>query len=339
MPLSSPACSSRSRRIASRIFRRFNPSHRSRCRSRCSAFIAIFAIRDPKWLALFAGGWFLQGLCNGYYLLFFSVFVGMWILWFASPWSRPREFVAIGLAWLVAAVPMVPLLLHYRNVHAAFGFTRDFGTIRGFGADVAGLLFASHHLALWGSLDVFRRAEGELFPGLTIVLLVLAGVAFVRDPRAGPGGKLGNRAQDSRCPRAHHRARVVERRDDGSMEIRPVWDSPAVGDQSHQTAHALAGARARPRLDEPRVPTHVCRALRSRVLRACRVRDVAAQPWTGANPDGERGDVSRTLYAPDVSSRLQRAAGAGPILDDDDAVPGSGRRDHLRSSDDQIRSG
>lgn len=142
-------------------------------------------LRDPrpKWLALFAGGWFLQGLCNGYYLLFFSVFAGMWILWFASPWLRPRQFVAIGVAWLVAAVPMLPLLLHYRNVHAAFGFTRDFGTIRSFGADVAGLLFAAHHLALWGSLDVFSRAEGELFPGLTITLLVLAGVAFVRDPR------------------------------------------------------------------------------------------------------------------------------------------------------------
>ncbi len=50
----------------------------------------LSATRDPKWLALFAGGWFLQGICNGYYLLFFSVFVGLWILWFASPWSRPE---------------------------------------------------------------------------------------------------------------------------------------------------------------------------------------------------------------------------------------------------------
>ncbi len=46
-------------------------------------------------------GWFLQGICNGYYLLFFSVFVGLWILWFASPWSRPRQFLAISAAWIV----------------------------------------------------------------------------------------------------------------------------------------------------------------------------------------------------------------------------------------------
>ncbi len=137
----------------------------------------------PKWLALFAGGWFLQGLCNGYYLLFFTVFVAIWIFWFASPWSRPRQFLAITVAWAAAALPMLPLLLHYRSVHAAFGFTRDFGTIRGYGGDVAGLLLASPHLALWGGLHVFERAEGELFPGLTITLIVLAGVALVRNPR------------------------------------------------------------------------------------------------------------------------------------------------------------
>ncbi len=139
--------------------------------------------RDPgrRWLALFAGGWFLQGICNGYYLLFFSVFVGLWILWFASPWSRPRQFVAIIAAWAVAGIAILPLLLRYRAIHASFGFARDFGTIRAFGADVAAVLYATNHLALWGWLDVFRRGEGELFPGLTITLLVVAGALFVRD--------------------------------------------------------------------------------------------------------------------------------------------------------------
>ncbi len=70
---------------------------------------------------------------------------------------------------------ILPLLLRYRAIHASFGFTRDFGTIRDFGADVAALLYATNHLALWGWLDVFRRAEGELFPGLTITLLVARG--------------------------------------------------------------------------------------------------------------------------------------------------------------------
>jgi hypothetical protein len=139
-------------------------------------------LRDPrpKWLALFAAGWFLQGICNGYYLLFFSVFVGLWILWFASPWSQRRQFLAVSLAWVIAVIPILPLLLRYRAIHASFGFSREFGTIRDFSADVASLLHATGHLALWGSVDVFRRPEGELFPGLTVVLLVVAGAIFVR---------------------------------------------------------------------------------------------------------------------------------------------------------------
>ncbi|RPI57517.1 MAG: hypothetical protein EHM55_01540 [Acidobacteria bacterium] len=145
-------------------------------------------LRDPRprWLALFGAGWFLQGICNGYYLLFFSVFVGLWILWFASPWSRRREFLATSAAWTLAALPMLPLLLRYRTIHASFGLARDFGTISDFGADVAAVLYATSHLALWGSLHVFRRAEGELFPGLTITLLVLAGAFFVRDRHQKP---------------------------------------------------------------------------------------------------------------------------------------------------------
>lgn len=142
-------------------------------------------LRDPRptWLGLFAAGWLLQGYCNGYYLLFFSVFVGLWMLWFAGPWRRPRQFLAIGAAWFVAAIPVLPMLLRYRAIHASFGFTRDFGTIRGFGADVASLLHAADHIALWGWVEVFRRPEGELFPGLTVTLLVIAGAIFVRDRR------------------------------------------------------------------------------------------------------------------------------------------------------------
>jgi hypothetical protein len=140
----------------------------------------------PKWLVLFGAGWLLQGICNGYYLMFFTVFAGLWILWFASPWSRPRQFLAIAATWFVAALPILPLLLRYRAIHASFGFTRDFGTIRDFGADVAALLHATSHLALWGKLEVFRRPEGELFPGLTVSLLAIAGALFVRDRRQTP---------------------------------------------------------------------------------------------------------------------------------------------------------
>ncbi len=140
-------------------------------------------LREPraKWLVLFGACWLLQAICNGYYLLFFAVFAGLWVLWFASPWSKPRESMAIAIAWVISSLPLIPLLWQYQVIHRGFGFARDFGTIREFGADVAAFLNAASTLLFWGWLRVFRRAEGELFPGLTIVLLLAAGVLFLRD--------------------------------------------------------------------------------------------------------------------------------------------------------------
>jgi hypothetical protein len=110
-----------------------------------------------KWLALFAAGWFLQGYCNGYYLLFFSVFVGLWVLWFAKPVapaatvSGHRRRVAGGGD--SGAADAVALSRHSTR---RSDFARDFGTIRDFGADVASLLHAADHIALWGWVEVFR---------------------------------------------------------------------------------------------------------------------------------------------------------------------------------------
>src|SRR5205085_7287540 len=97
-------------------------------------------LRDARarWLVLFGVSWLLQALCNGYYMLFFAVVVGVWLLWFGTI-SR-RVFVATLAAWIVASLPLLPLLWQYRTIHEGFGFTREFGTIRDFGADVAGLL-------------------------------------------------------------------------------------------------------------------------------------------------------------------------------------------------------
>ena len=133
-------------------------------------------LRDPRarWLALFGAGWLLQAICNGYYMLFFAVVVGLWMLWFAT--TSRRIFFAILAAWIVASLPLAPLLWQYRAIHEGFGFARDFGTIRDFGADVAALLNAAGALRFWGWLRVYRHAEGELFPGLTIAVLIAAGL-------------------------------------------------------------------------------------------------------------------------------------------------------------------
>ncbi|HYN06493.1 MAG TPA: discoidin domain-containing protein [Vicinamibacterales bacterium] len=128
-----------------------------------------------KWLALFAAMWLMQALTNGYYLAFFSILVAIWIAWFV-PWRRWRTAVAIGAAWGVAFAAMLPVLIRYRHVHEAFGFRRRFDEILGFSADVASIFDASAQLAVWGFMHSMRKAEDELFPGLTVIVLIVLGV-------------------------------------------------------------------------------------------------------------------------------------------------------------------
>ena len=131
-----------------------------------------------RWLVLFGGAWLMQALSNGYYMLFFPVLLGLWILWFAFSRSTVRGLAEIIAAWAIASLPLVPLLWSYRRIHSAFSFQRNLGEVNGFGADVTSLLDASPLLKFW-TLRSFHQPEGELFPGFTAALLVLLLVMHV----------------------------------------------------------------------------------------------------------------------------------------------------------------
>jgi hypothetical protein len=125
-----------------------------------------------RWLVVFAAAWLMQALSNGYYLLFFPVLIGLWLAWFALSRAHARRLMIIVGAWIVASLPLVPLLWGYRRIHAAFSFQRGVGEINVFGADVSSLLDASPLLKFW-HLERFHQPEGELFPGFTAIALVV----------------------------------------------------------------------------------------------------------------------------------------------------------------------
>jgi hypothetical protein len=134
--------------------------------------------RERRWLLLFGGAWLMQALSNGYYLVFFPVLLGLWMLWFAMSRQTIRALRAIVTTFILASLPLIPLLWSYRQIHTGFGFQRDPGEVNGFGADVTSLLDASSLLKFW-RLTRFHQAEGELFPGFTAMLLVLLLVIHV----------------------------------------------------------------------------------------------------------------------------------------------------------------
>jgi hypothetical protein len=134
------------------------------------------------WLVLFGVAWTLQGAANGYLLVYFSVLVGFWVLWFALIGRRWREALSIVLAMLVAVIPLVPVLLRYVDVHARFALTRTVDEIVFFSADITAVLCADTKLSVWGWLSAgVCGGEGNLFPGAALVVVcALAAVVNAR---------------------------------------------------------------------------------------------------------------------------------------------------------------
>ncbi len=143
------------------------------------ALLAMHAYLDDgkrRWLALFAGAWLVQALSNGYYLLFFPVLIALWLAWFVD-WKRAyTRGLALAAAWVIASLPLVPVLLKYADIHRRLGLARSPDEMTLFSATPASFFHASDMLALWPSTPT-ATTEASLFPGATPVALVIAGCA------------------------------------------------------------------------------------------------------------------------------------------------------------------
>ena len=145
-------------------------------------------VRTPawRWAALFAAAWVLQALASGYYLFFLTVLAALWMLWFIPGRLSRREVARLGIAWLAGAVLLAPLMLGYRAIHASYGFRRSPVEVVNYSADVLGVLSASPDSLLWRNLHAPVSSESEQFPGVTILLVLSAGLLFHRKGRLTP---------------------------------------------------------------------------------------------------------------------------------------------------------
>lgn len=136
-----------------------------------------FADWRARWLVLFGVAWLMQALSCGYYLFYLSALIGLWLLWFVigrERWSAVLRVMAVGM---LAGLAMAPIASGYVTYQRAAGLRRSPDEIEAFSADIASVLKAPDSLWVWGWLDVVDRPESALFPGLTVVLLVLVGSA------------------------------------------------------------------------------------------------------------------------------------------------------------------
>ncbi len=132
-----------------------------------------------RWAALFAASWLLQALACGYYLFFLTIFVLLWLAWFAPRRMAARDAARLAVAWCAAGLAIAPVLLGYRAIHASYGFARSPVEVLNYSADIAGLWSASADSLAWRWLHAGVGAESEQFPGLTVVVLFVAGALWL----------------------------------------------------------------------------------------------------------------------------------------------------------------
>lgn len=138
-----------------------------------------------RWAALFGAGFLLAGLSNGYYFYFFLLPV---VVLTAAELARPRLPRAriaadlLGTA-AVVAVCVAPIALGYMRLRSGGGFERSEGELATFGAQLLDYLHVTRGAWSWGGLLGVGRAERNLFPGATMLVLAAVAVAVDRSRR------------------------------------------------------------------------------------------------------------------------------------------------------------
>jgi hypothetical protein len=150
------------------------------------ALLALYRYLDTRrtrWLALFAIAWCVQGLSNGYLLLFFPVLLGLWAAWHVRD---TRDLAAIALAGFAGSLPLLPILVQYQRWHTALALSRPLYEIQADSADILSIVSTGDTAKLWRGLSRFAHVEDQFFPGVVVLLLVAAGIvaAIINAPRA-----------------------------------------------------------------------------------------------------------------------------------------------------------
>lgn len=140
-------------------------------------FRRYFSTRRRVFLGVAAMAWVLQNLSCGYYLLFFAPVIALYLAWELTArglWRNGRTMVAIVTTSAIVTMVTLPFLLPYLELRRLGFQPRSLVETQQFSADVYAYLTAESSLHAWGRIArAWPKAEGSLFPGLTIAALAL----------------------------------------------------------------------------------------------------------------------------------------------------------------------
>jgi hypothetical protein len=136
-------------------------------------------------------------LSCGYYLIYFAPFVAgyvIWEIWQRRLWRNWTIWRRLTIAAAIVVVVTVPPLLPYLVVQETLHLDRSMAEVVRYSADVYSYATASATQPVWRDVArAFPKPEGDLFPGLVIVLLAVIGAFAWRDPDQTPSERLSPR--------------------------------------------------------------------------------------------------------------------------------------------------
>jgi hypothetical protein len=160
-----------------RYFESLPPSGAPEADSPAASVVGTARLRP---LAGAAAALVMQNLSCGYYLLYFSPFAAAYVAWEMTQrrlWRNARVCGQLAAAAALVVAVTVPFLLPYAAVRKQLELGRSTGEVVRYSADVYSYLTAFSEQPMWGRvIHFFPKAEGDLFPGVTPVLLALAGL-------------------------------------------------------------------------------------------------------------------------------------------------------------------
>ena len=139
-------------------------------------------------LAGAAAAWLAQNLSCSYYLIFFSPIVALYLAWELSTrgkWRDVQTLARVSFAVAAVAAATAPFVLPYLKLRRLGFLPRSLAETDHFSTDVYAYFTADANLRLWGGvMRAWPKAEGWLFPGLTIAALAAIAIAVAwRDAR------------------------------------------------------------------------------------------------------------------------------------------------------------
>ena len=144
-----------------------------------------------RWLGCLTAGVVLNALTCGYFLLYFSVLLGIAIVWLTLATRDLRKAARVAGAMAVALAILWPIIGTFRAVQQDWQLRRRTEEIEALSVDLANFAAGSSSLAVWPIHTDAPFLTGGLYPqypGIVLMILVLAGAA------------LGTRSGDANHP-------------------------------------------------------------------------------------------------------------------------------------------